>query len=1002
VIRLQAARVETLVDRLGDLLAAPTPDPFADDLVITRSGGIQRWLAQQLACRLGASGRGDGVCAAVEFSTIAQFAAKARGRPSAWSAQTLLPLVMDLLSDLPGDDVFAQLRTHLGDPATRPRRRIELGRRIAGRFSHHATWNLDLMARWSAGEVVGPDGSELEDPLRWQPYFWNLLCDRAGLTPWEESQATSDAAPDHAQQYARVVLFCPDLVTPADEALLAAIDSVRPVQLLQLADSPGPVVAPVAARLTGPATSAAQALGRLCNDQQTLPADEPPRTFLAAVQQSLSGGQTQAVACDDSIRVHPTPADRQVEALSELLVSLLNDDPTLEPRDILVLTHQQFTGTNELAAYFRPDDAPEAHPRHQIRVATTPDGPAPDDMMELLYLVLAIVQGRATAQDLLQLCRSPGVAAHFGFGESDAERLAMLITGSGMRWGVNAETRRSFGMGMFAHNTWMAGLGRLVLGVALREDDLVYHGTVFPFDTVDSDAVRLVEALGEIIAHVRTCCQTWPEPAPAPVWARRFTDTLEALTGSAWLASGAHWAVNACAAQGGTQLSPTEITTLLDDIWQGYVRPVSFLNGSLGVARLGSMSLVPHRVIVLAGLDTATFPQPRRIDGDDVTWAEPQPQADPRERDRQHFYDALMSARDKLVVMYAEVDPATRAHVPAPTPVTDLIEVCSACAGDAGIDGLVRRWDPAAATRPGAAAVTSRLEPLPAPALEQADIDDVCELLVNPAAYWLKRNAGLVASVLKPPEPVPAQIPVELSALDVWGMTNRMVRLLLSGQPGDAIVQAELRRGTTPPGEAGAVIVNNALGQALDITRRANRFPAGPLSWRAIALTSQNAPELTGQIGVRGQMLVEVQAGSVRPRHQIAAWCRLLALAVAYPDEKWSAVLVGLRRTVTLDAPPPPQARHHLDYIRRIHLKGFEEPLPMPASASAHLGQSIATGMPPDEKRLNERFQSEWEQDPSWGLIWPSGEAMRQMYESRFQALADGVYAPMMRAGGVA
>ena len=63
----RADRTDLLADGLGDVLAAPPADPFAEDLVLVSARGMERWLSQRLSHVLGAGPGGDGVCAGVTF-----------------------------------------------------------------------------------------------------------------------------------------------------------------------------------------------------------------------------------------------------------------------------------------------------------------------------------------------------------------------------------------------------------------------------------------------------------------------------------------------------------------------------------------------------------------------------------------------------------------------------------------------------------------------------------------------------------------------------------------------------------------------------------------------------------------------------------------------------------------------------------------------------------------------------------------------------------------------
>src|SRR5690349_4438154 len=65
----RSERADPLVEALRHLLAEPPADPFTPELVAVPTRGIERWLTQRMADRLGTSGagHGDGVCANVEF-----------------------------------------------------------------------------------------------------------------------------------------------------------------------------------------------------------------------------------------------------------------------------------------------------------------------------------------------------------------------------------------------------------------------------------------------------------------------------------------------------------------------------------------------------------------------------------------------------------------------------------------------------------------------------------------------------------------------------------------------------------------------------------------------------------------------------------------------------------------------------------------------------------------------------------------------------------------------
>ena len=64
----RCSRSDRLADQLAEVLTTPLTDPFATEVVCVPTPGVERWLSQTLATRLGTSpGRGDGVCAGIDF-----------------------------------------------------------------------------------------------------------------------------------------------------------------------------------------------------------------------------------------------------------------------------------------------------------------------------------------------------------------------------------------------------------------------------------------------------------------------------------------------------------------------------------------------------------------------------------------------------------------------------------------------------------------------------------------------------------------------------------------------------------------------------------------------------------------------------------------------------------------------------------------------------------------------------------------------------------------------
>ncbi|MGA9747566.1 MAG: exodeoxyribonuclease V subunit gamma, partial [Nocardioides sp.] len=113
----RAERTDLLADGLAELLAAPLEDPFAEELVVVPARGVERWLTQRLAHRIGVGARGgDGVCAGVRFvsphSLVSMLLDKDRDDP--WHPDRLVWPLLGVLDDCLDEPWCTTVAAHLG------------------------------------------------------------------------------------------------------------------------------------------------------------------------------------------------------------------------------------------------------------------------------------------------------------------------------------------------------------------------------------------------------------------------------------------------------------------------------------------------------------------------------------------------------------------------------------------------------------------------------------------------------------------------------------------------------------------------------------------------------------------------------------------------------------------------------------------------------------------------------------------------------------------------
>ena len=237
------------------------------------------------------------------------------------------------------------------------------------------------------------------------------------------------------------------------------------------------------------------------------PSRHPAR--LAAVRhrrecRSATGPDARTEA-DRSVQVHAChgPA-RQVDVLREVLLGLLADDPTLEPRDILVMCPDVETYAPLINADFGLGDVLRgAHPAHQLRmrladrslVQTNP-------LLGVASQLLALAGSRVTASEVLNLAQSAPVRARFGFTDDNLEDITRWVRQANVRWGFDQEHRQPYGVD-FVHNTWRFGIDRVLAGVAMSDDAHAWIGATLPLDDVGSNRVELAGQLAEFVDRLQ-------------------------------------------------------------------------------------------------------------------------------------------------------------------------------------------------------------------------------------------------------------------------------------------------------------------------------------------------------------------------------------------------------------------------------------------------------------------------------------------------------------------
>jgi exodeoxyribonuclease V gamma subunit len=149
---------------------------------------MERWLTQRMSAALGTTpGRADGVCANVDFPSPRRLVDEAVSiavgiapEADAWLPERMVWPLLEVVDGALGEPWLRSLAAHLGatietaDPA-RQARRFASVRHIADLLDRYALHRPDMVRAWAQGRDVDAAGRRLPSDATWQAELWRRL-----------------------------------------------------------------------------------------------------------------------------------------------------------------------------------------------------------------------------------------------------------------------------------------------------------------------------------------------------------------------------------------------------------------------------------------------------------------------------------------------------------------------------------------------------------------------------------------------------------------------------------------------------------------------------------------------------------------------------------------------------------------------------------------------------------------------------------------------------------
>ena len=677
--------LERLADRLlEELDENPSQNLLKPETFVVQNHGIGQWLSLYVAEQ-------EGIAANLEFKfpseilwqLIRQVDAgipenlPSDRRPMTWS---LMQLFQDegFLSD------FENLRYYVRDedPKQQAVRSWKLSSKIADVFDQYLIYRPEMILGWEQRKLKSSH-SETE---QWQMRLWNRL-----LKYWKEGydgewlhraelqeellKAIEKDNLDHSKLPQRLSIFGVSSMPPIIIQTLVKLSGFVDVCFYQLLVDPEvqdreDFVNPMLQSLGKEEAEFTSLFSAYNGNEEKKVVDDSEETVQSVfnvIQSDLKnnsvpkGRNLNIPSLDNSIQVHSCHSPmREVEVLYDQLLALFEENPKLNPDDILIMTPDIETYAPMIEAVFESPD--EGQPEMPYSIADRGLEGA-NSAIDTFLKILELCESRFKVTDVLDLLDANPIQEAFGFTDDDLNQLERWIRDNRVRWGIDGQFKEKLQVPESDSFTWKSGLNRMILGYVMKPDEDHLFDGIFPYDEIESsDDAALAGKFSHFLEELFALHRFVKSERKPRAWAEKLMHVPDTFLPD----NRDYFRQVSAVYQAIDQFS--EFSSL-----GGFDREVSFTivrswmkeqleKSSTGGGRIGRgvtfsslmpLRSIPFKVIGMIGMNEGAFPRSKIPIEFDLLHLDPQP-GDPIQSDEERnlFLENLLSARECVYFSY--------------------------------------------------------------------------------------------------------------------------------------------------------------------------------------------------------------------------------------------------------------------------------------------------------------------------------------------------------------
>ncbi len=375
---------------------------------------------------------------------------------------------------------------------------------------------------------------------------------------------------------------------------------------------------------------------------------------------------------------------REVEVLHDQLLQRFAVDPTLTPKEVVVMV----ADINRYGPYVQAVFGNAAGERYIPFSISDRSATQENPLLQSFLTLLSLPDQRCTATELLELLAVPALLKRFGLAEVDLTTLRRWAMESGVRWGLEPGDGERFELPPRERHTWSFGLERMLLGFASGNETL--FADVAPYTAIEGQNAVKLGQLARFIAQVMALRDELETARPITEW-QNLVDRLlldfylpqeqleedDAAALNLIRSTLQSWQQRLSQMQ---YQEPLPLTVFHDHL-QSELNAVrggqQFLAGRVNFCTLMPMRAIPFRLVCLLGMNDGLYPRSMPPLGFDLMADQPRKgDRSRREDDRYLFLEALLAAQQQLYISYVAHSAIDNRDLMPSVLVTELVEYC--------------------------------------------------------------------------------------------------------------------------------------------------------------------------------------------------------------------------------------------------------------------------------------------------------------------------------------